>query len=107
MSEHAAITDELLLRLRGFRFNYFPPHQLRFRNSMAQGRHPQNTVFRLFRPAAGALLADRKCPGELFIVHSVGARSAVQRLGNGWATTAPRANQVRRTESECGTHRDL
>ena len=66
-------TDDLLLRLRRFHSDYFPGHQQRFQDLVAQGQHPKT----LFIGCSDSrlvpyLLTDSK-PGELFIVRNVGA----------------------------------
>ena len=47
-------TDELLLRLRRFHSDYFPRHQQRFQDLVAQGQHPKQWY--------GHVRADRR-PG--------------------------------------------
>ena len=39
--------DDLLLRLRDFHEDYFPRHQQRFQDLVAQGQHPSDTVHAL------------------------------------------------------------
>lgn len=65
--------DELLLRLRRFHTDYFPRHQQRFQDLVAEGQHPRT----LFVGCSDSrlvpyLLTDAE-PGELFIVRNVGA----------------------------------
>ena len=44
MTDSRAEGDELLQRLRDFHSDYFPPHQQRFQDLVAQGQHPK-TLF--------------------------------------------------------------
>ena len=44
MTGNAAATDELLLRLRRFKSDYFPRHQQRFQDLVSEGQHPK-TLF--------------------------------------------------------------
>ena len=73
MSEDAAATDELLLRLRGFKADYFPLHQQRFQDLMAQGQHPKTLFIGCSDSRLVPYLLTGTGPGELFIVRNVGA----------------------------------
>ena len=44
MTDKASEKDDLLLRLRSFHSEYFPLHQQRFQDLVAQGQHPK-TLF--------------------------------------------------------------
>ncbi len=74
--------DELLLRLRDVQDDYFPHHQQRFQDLVAQGQHPK-TLFigrsdsRLvpYRPTGAT-------PGELFLVRNGGAFVPVMEAGD-------------------------
>ena len=73
MSADAATTDELLLRLRGFKSDYFPLHQQRFQDLMAQGQHPKTLFIGCSDSRLVPYLLTGTGPGELFIVRNVGA----------------------------------
>lgn len=73
MSEDAAATDELLLRLRRFKSDYFPLHQQRFQDLMAQGQHPKTLFIGCSDSRLVPYLLTGTGPGELFIVRNVGA----------------------------------
>ena len=73
MSEEAAVTDDLLLRLRGFKSDYFPLHQQRFQDLMAQGQHPKTLFIGCSDSRLVPYLLTGTGPGELFIVRNVGA----------------------------------
>jgi carbonic anhydrase len=71
MSEDAA--DELLLRLRRFQSDYFPLHQQRFQDLVAQGQHPKARFIGCSDSRLVPYLLTGSGPGELFIVRNVGA----------------------------------
>ena len=71
MSEDAA--DELLLRLRRFQSDYFPLHQQRFQDLVAQGQHPKTLFIGCSDSRVVPYLLTGTGPGELFIVRNVGA----------------------------------
>lgn len=73
MSADAAITDELLLRLRGFKSDYFPLHQQRFQDLMSHGQHPKTLFIGCSDSRLVPYLLTGTGPGELFIVRNVGA----------------------------------
>jgi len=73
MTENAASTDELLLRLRGFKSDYFPLHQQRFQDLMSQGQHPKTLFIGCSDSRLVPYLLTGTGPGELFIVRNVGA----------------------------------
>ncbi len=73
MSQDAASTDELLLRLRRFKSDYFPLHQQRFQDLMAQGQHPKTLFIGCSDSRLVPYLLTGTGPGELFIVRNVGA----------------------------------
>ncbi|MEO7401379.1 MAG: carbonic anhydrase [Polaromonas sp.] len=73
MSEGAAATDELLLRLRGFKSDYFPLNQQRFQDLVAQGQHPKTLFIGCSDSRLVPYLLTGTGPGELFIVRNVGA----------------------------------
>lgn len=73
MSEQAAGTDELLLRLRQFRSDYFPLHQQRFQDLVSDGQHPKTLFIGCSDSRLVPYLLTGTGPGELFIVRNVGA----------------------------------
>jgi carbonic anhydrase len=75
MIEAAAGTsaDELLLRLRHFRSDYFPRHQQRFQDLVAEGQHPKTLFIGCSDSRLVPYLLTGAGPGELFIVRNVGA----------------------------------
>lgn len=73
MSPDAATTDELLLRLRGFKSDYFPLHQQRFQDLMSHGQHPKTLFIGCSDSRLVPYLLTGTGPGELFIVRNVGA----------------------------------
>ena len=68
-----AATDELLLRLRRFKSDYFPLHQQRFQDLVAQGQHPKTLFIGCSDSRVVPYLLTGTGPGELFIVRNVGA----------------------------------
>ena len=75
MNEPAAgaSADELLLRLRHFRSDYFPRHQQRFQDLVAEGQHPKTLFIGCSDSRLVPYLLTGAGPGELFIVRNVGA----------------------------------
>ncbi|HYW58454.1 MAG TPA: carbonic anhydrase [Polaromonas sp.] len=73
MTENAAPADELLLRLRRFHSDYFPLHQQRFQDLVAQGQHPKTLFIGCSDSRVVPYLLTGAGPGELFIVRNVGA----------------------------------
>jgi len=69
----AAAADELLLRLRHFRSDYFPRHQQRFQDLVAEGQHPKTLFIGCSDSRLVPYLLTGAGPGELFIVRNVGA----------------------------------
>ena len=65
--------DELLLRLRHFRSDYFPRHQQRFQDLVAEGQHPKTLFIGCSDSRLVPYLLTGAGPGELFIVRNVGA----------------------------------
>ena len=68
-----AATDELLLRLRRFKSDYFPLHQQRFQDLVAQGQHPKTLFIGCSDSRVVPYLLTGTGPGELLIVRNVGA----------------------------------
>lgn len=73
MNADAATTDELLLRLRGFKSDYFPLHQQRFQDLVSHGQHPKTLFIGCSDSRLVPYLLTGTGPGELFIVRNVGA----------------------------------
>jgi carbonic anhydrase len=73
MSEATPALDELLLRLRRFHSNYFPLHQQRFQDLVADGQHPKTLFIGCSDSRLVPYLLTGAGPGELFIVRNVGA----------------------------------
>jgi carbonic anhydrase len=73
MSEATLAPDELLLRLRRFHSNYFPLHQQRFQDLVADGQHPKTLFIGCSDSRLVPYLLTGAGPGELFIVRNVGA----------------------------------
>jgi len=75
MNEPAAPApaDDLLLRLRRFHSNYFPLHQQRFQDLVADGQHPKTLFIGCSDSRLVPYLLTGAGPGELFIVRNVGA----------------------------------
>jgi len=65
--------DDLLLRLRRFHSDYFPRHQQRFQDLVAQGQHPKTLFIGCSDSRLVPYLLTGAGPGELFIVRNVGA----------------------------------
>ncbi|MBT9553825.1 MAG: carbonic anhydrase [Hydrogenophaga sp.] len=65
--------DELLLRLRDFHEDYFPLHQQRFQDLVAQGQHPKTLFIGCSDSRLVPYLLTGAAPGELFLVRNVGA----------------------------------
>ena len=68
-----ASTDALLLRLRRFKSDYFPLHQQRFQDLVAQGQHPKTLFIGCSDSRLVPYLLTGTGPGDLFIVRNVGA----------------------------------
>jgi carbonic anhydrase len=73
MTDAAAGPDELLLRLRNFQSDYFPLHQQRFQDLVAQGQHPKTLFIGCSDSRLVPYLLTGAGPGELFVVRNVGA----------------------------------
>lgn len=73
MTDDVASADELLLRLRRFHSDYFPLHQQRFQDLVAQGQHPKTLFIGCSDSRVVPYLLTGAGPGELFIVRNVGA----------------------------------
>ena len=73
MTDAAAGPDELLLRLRNFQSDYFPLHQQRFQDLVAQGQHPKTLFIGCSDSRLVPYLLPGAGPGELFVVRNVGA----------------------------------
>jgi carbonic anhydrase len=69
----AAGGDELLRRLRRFHSDYFPRHQQRFQDLVAQGQHPKTLFIGCSDSRLVPYALTGAGPGELFIVRNVGA----------------------------------
>ncbi len=69
----ANLPDELLLRLRRFHSDYFPLHQQRFQDLVAQGQHPKTLFIGCSDSRLVPYLLTGAGPGELFLVRNVGA----------------------------------
>jgi len=67
------MADELLQRLRQFRSDYFPLHQQRFIDLVAQGQHPTTLFIGCSDSRLVPYLLTGAGPGELFLVRNVGA----------------------------------
>ncbi len=73
MTDKVADADELLLRLRRFRSDYFPTHQQRFQDLVTEGQHPKTLFIGCSDSRVVPYLLTGAGPGELFIVRNVGA----------------------------------
>ena len=69
----AASADDLLLRLRSFKSDYFPLHQQRFQDLVAEGQHPTTLFIGCSDSRLLPYLLTGAGPGELFLVRNVGA----------------------------------
>jgi carbonic anhydrase len=65
--------DELLLRLRRFRSDYFPLHREQFQRLVAEGQHPKTLFIGCSDSRLVPYLLTGAGPGELFLVRNVGA----------------------------------
>ena len=65
--------DELLARLRSFKSDYFPLHQQRFQDLVAQGQHPKTLFIGCSDSRLVPYMLTGAGPGELFLVRNVGA----------------------------------
>jgi carbonic anhydrase len=66
-------SDELLHRLQRFHADYFPLHQQRFQDLVAQGQHPKTLFIGCSDSRLVPYLLTGAGPSELFIVRNVGA----------------------------------
>lgn len=73
MTGAATGPDDLLLRLRDFKSDYFPLHQQRFQDLVHQGQHPKTLFIGCSDSRLVPYLLTGAGPGELFIVRNVGA----------------------------------
>lgn len=73
MSEATPEPDELLQRLRQFHSDYFPRHQQRFQDLVANGQHPKILFIGCSDSRLVPYLLTGAEPGDLFIVRNVGA----------------------------------
>ncbi|HYD76971.1 carbonic anhydrase [Ramlibacter sp.] len=65
--------EALLERLRSFQSDYFPRHQQRFQDLVAQGQHPKTLFIGCSDSRLVPYLLTGAGPGELFMVRNVGA----------------------------------
>jgi carbonic anhydrase len=65
--------DDLVERLRRFKDDYFPQHQNRFQDLVAQGQHPTTLFIGCSDSRLVPYLLTGAGPGELFLVRNVGA----------------------------------
>ena len=72
-AESTESSDELLNRLQRFHADYFPLHQQRFQDLVAQGQHPKTLFIGCSDSRLVPYLLTGAGPGELFIVRNVGA----------------------------------
>lgn len=82
-----ASEDELLTRLRDFHSDYFPRHQQRFQDLVAQGQHPKTLFIGCSDSRLVPYLLTGAGPGELFIVRNVGAFIPPHDGSHGWHGT--------------------
>ncbi len=68
-----AAPDELLQRLQRFHSDYFPQHQQRFQDLVAQGQQPKTLFIGCSDSRLVPYLLTGTGPGELFLVRNVGA----------------------------------
>jgi carbonic anhydrase len=73
MTGKAFASDDLLLRLRSFHSDYFPLHQQRFQDLVAEGQHPKTLFIGCSDSRLVPYLLTGSGPGELFLVRNVGA----------------------------------
>jgi carbonic anhydrase len=73
MTQGTAGDDDLLLRLRRFKSDYFPLHQQRFQDLVSQGQHPKTLFIGCSDSRLVPYLLTGTGPGDLFIVRNVGA----------------------------------
>lgn len=73
MNQAMEVPDELLLRLRRFHSDYFPLHQQRFQDLVAEGQHPKTLFIGCSDSRLVPYLLTGAGPGELFLVRNVGA----------------------------------
>jgi carbonic anhydrase len=73
MTGRAFASDDLLLRLRSFHSDYFPLHQQRFQDLVAEGQHPKTLFIGCSDSRLVPYLLTGSGPGELFLVRNVGA----------------------------------
>ena len=64
---------ELLVKLRSFKSDYFPLHQQRFQDLVAQGQHPKTLFIGCSDSRLVPYMLTGAGPGELFLVRNVGA----------------------------------
>ena len=64
---------ELLVKLRSFKSDYFPLHQQRFQDLVAQGQHPKTLFIGCSDSRLVPYTLTGTGPGELFLVRNVGA----------------------------------
>lgn len=67
------MADELLQRLQQFHSDYFPRHEQRFQDLVAQGQHPTTLFIGCSDSRLVPYLLTGAGPGELFVVRNVGA----------------------------------
>ena len=79
--------DDLLQRLRRFHSDYFPRHQQRFQDLVAQGQHPKTLFIGCSDSRLVPYLLTGAGPGELFIVRNVGALIPPYDGSRGWHGT--------------------
>ena len=87
MSKNAAADDDLLLRLRRFKSDYFPLHQQRFQDLVSQGQHPKTLFIGCSDSRLVPYLLTGTGPGDLFIVRNVGALIPPYNGSHGWHGT--------------------
>ena len=90
--------DDLLLRLRDFHEDYFPRHQQRFQDLVAQGQHPKTLFIGCSDSRLVPYLLTGAGPGELFLVRNVGAFIPAYDGSHGHHGTTARCS-VRRSTS--------